>query len=228
MYKSVQALTRRVQHRQLRFFNYQTELFRPGARFGPQEDQRLSEELKGVTQLRHTNAQLYNYIKAYHEYGVRLAKLNPLEAEDVKMPVELNPETYGLRTNSSYSTEGFLFNDQKTMSLTEIEQYLQSIYSSHMAIEFSFIDNEEEKLWIAREFEKLNGLQISNETRVDLLKLLVKSQVCWFIIRIKSIVIKYSIRCLITFWRPNSLLSRDTRLKVASHRWLSTTLSSLI
>ena len=46
-----------------------------------------------------------------------------------------------------------------------------------MAIEFSHIDSEAEKLWIAREFEAASAKPLERQARVDMLKLLAKSQV---------------------------------------------------
>jgi probable 2-oxoglutarate dehydrogenase E1 component DHKTD1 len=161
-----------------RAYNYQTELY---AKKFEIRDAKLEEELRQVNRRRSAHPQLSRFIEAYHQHGVKLARLDPLEQHTNTNPVpELDPATYGLEKTGSYSTEGLLFGNEKSMSVDEIESYLKNTYSSNMAIEFSFINNEEEKLWIAKEFEALSAQQVENKAKIDMLKLLINSQVFTF------------------------------------------------
>ena len=79
-----------------------------------------------------------------------------------------------------YSTTGLLFNSntEESQSLNDIENSLREIYSKNITIEFDHISNEEEKFWIAKEFEIMSNKQLESNSRVEILKLLLKSQVC--------------------------------------------------
>jgi 2-oxoglutarate dehydrogenase complex dehydrogenase (E1) component-like enzyme len=165
-----------------RNYNYQTELY---AKKLELKDERLAEELKLAYKHRAAQPQLSRFIEAYHQYGVKLARLDPLELNPVSnnLPVELNPATYGLNASTTASTEGLLFGavGSQSTSIGEIEAYLQRTYSSNMAIEFSFINNEEEKLWIAKEFEAMSATQVPSNDKIEMLKLLINSQVRLFV-----------------------------------------------
>lgn len=122
---------------------------------------------------------LYRFIKAYRQYGYKIGEINPLEFEKTtSLPNELNPLRYGLDRSLSYSTKGLLFNSfDEPKNLNEIESSLREIYSKNITIEFDHISNEEEKLWIAREFEKMSSGKLNSKNRIEILKLLLKSQV---------------------------------------------------
>ena len=127
---------------------------------------------------------LYRYIKAYRQYGFKISKINPIETENCEsVPLELDPKTYGLVDKSSkYSTNGLLFKtdlneSNSNNSLTEIEEYLRNTYSKNVTIEFEHIRNEEEKYWLAKRFEQMQQQSLESNVRVNILKLMAKSQV---------------------------------------------------
>ena len=157
-----------------RSYNFQTELY---AKKFETKDEKLESELRNVQQNRAQQSQLLNYINAYHQYGFKAARLDPLGLNNLNGEAQLEPSIFGLEKSQSFPTEGLVFGNQKNMSVEEIESYLKSVYSTNMAIEFSFIQSEEEKLWIAQEFESISSKQVDAKDRVDILKLLMKSQV---------------------------------------------------
>ena len=166
-------------------YHYQTELY---AKKFEIKDAKLEQELVAVNELRRNNAQLARFIDAYQQQGVKRANLDPLGLQNNSSNEtlkELDPATYGLDKNSSYSTEGFLFSNEKSMSLSQIETYLNKVYSSNMSIEFSFINDQEEKLWIAKEFEAVSAKQVQVQAKKDMLKILMNSQVRLNLIYIK-------------------------------------------
>ena len=63
------------------------------------------------------------------------------------------------------------------MKLSEIESYLKQCYSSEMSIKFEHLYREEQKLWLSREFEPFQTKQLNDNVKIELAKLLLKSQV---------------------------------------------------
>lgn len=158
-----------------RHFNYQKEIYIND--FDCVGDKKLAAQ---VTNSRASNPNLYRYINAYHKYGFKLAKLDPLGLTNFDSHVdELDPAVYGLSgTASKFNVDNLLFKpDSSQLDVTEIEAYLKRHYSSNCAIEFDHLQNEEEKLWLAKEFEAVNSKTLENNVKLDLLKLLLKSQV---------------------------------------------------
>jgi 2-oxoglutarate dehydrogenase complex dehydrogenase (E1) component-like enzyme len=121
------------------------------------ENTKLTKELKSdllkLNQHRNKHPNLYRFVKSYQQYGYKKSQLDPLKANnELDNLAELEPEFYGLsRDENKHPVEGLLnLNENASMTINEIENYLKKIYSQHMTIEFEFLQNEEEKLWIAR------------------------------------------------------------------------------
>lgn len=190
MYKlSAQWLEKsRLLLRGRRLFSYQTDLFVKSYDEPPNE--KLIRELDNVYARRAEQSNLYRFIDAYHEYGHLNAKINPLDDSTNANIVNnsnhslsklLDPANYGLTNNShKYSTNGLLFSSnqqQQQMTVEEIEQYLKNTYSAKLTMEFKHLTNEEEKLWLMKEFETLNHQQLETKTKINISKLLLRSQV---------------------------------------------------
>ena len=161
-------------------FHYQNDIYT--SKFQPLNElkESLRKEVNASNQLRLEFPNLYRFIKAYHQNGFKLGEIDPLGQNKVGEEAfsELSPEFYGLSKDGLYKTEGLLHSASNSeMSLEEIEKYLKRIYSSKMTIEFDFITNEEEKHWISKEFEKMQSQPVDNQVKVELAKLLLKSQV---------------------------------------------------
>lgn len=162
-----------------RSYKYQAEIYTN--KFETSDDA-LKNDLKDANQHRVSQPNLYRFINAYHQYGFKKAKLDPLNQMNNQENYisELDPATYGLGKDAatSYPIQGLLFNSKcQEMTVEQIDAYLTSTYSSNIAIEFEFLTSEEEKLWLAKEFELMQQETIENRIKIDLLKLLQKSQV---------------------------------------------------
>jgi 2-oxoglutarate dehydrogenase complex dehydrogenase (E1) component-like enzyme len=185
---SLQKLNNKSQpfgsYNSFRKYNYQTEIYTGKFKLDHSLNETLKSEINSQIHLKNEQPNLYRYIKAYHQYGHIHGQINPLEQVEQSNTLEsklfeLNPEYYGLKNDSTlYSTQGLLFGaSNNSMTLNEIEKYLQSVYSSNMTIEFDFISSEEEKHWLAKEFEAIQNQALDKKIKIDLLKLLLKSQV---------------------------------------------------
>ena len=168
-----------------RTYHYQTEIYNNDFIESKRVNNQFYENLRKDTEDLYSKAKeepnLYRFIKAYRQYGFKIGEVNPLRLEKIsKLPLELDPAQYGLDSAAKYSTNGLLFgnnNENELISLSDIENYLRDVYSKNLTIEFDHISNEEEKLWIAREFENMASEKLDNQTKVEVLKLLLKSQV---------------------------------------------------
>lgn len=156
-----------------RNFNYQKDIYTKNLQIN---DDYLKEELNELNKFKIEQPNLYRFIKAYHQHGHQQALTNPIDNKTVNLN-ELNPSNYGLNNENVYSTEGLLFSQYSNMNLDEIETYLKNAYSDKMSIEFDFITSEEEKLWIAREFEVIQLKELDKNVKIEIAKLLLKSQV---------------------------------------------------
>ena len=156
-----------------RYFNYQKNIYTTNLKV---DESTLRNELNELNQFRIEQPNLYRFIKAYQQHGHKQANVNPLNTKSETTIAELNPANYGLTDSNSYSTQGLLFGSNSNMSLNEIELYLKKVYSDKMTIEFDHLLSEEEKHWISKEFEEMQAKQIDKETKIELAKLLLKSQ----------------------------------------------------
>ena len=139
----------------------------------------IQKELADCNQKALSQPNLYRFVRAYRQYGFKISKLNPLISKDevnISVFPELDPKTYGLCSSSTYATDGLLHVDSN-MTLGQLEQYLRSAYSNNMCMEFEHIQSEEEKFWLSKEYEKMQMETLDVNTQVNLLKLMLKSEV---------------------------------------------------
>lgn len=158
-------------------YHYQTEFY---TRKFDCIDENLSDQLKRTNQSRNNQSNLYRFIHAYRQYGYKISQLDPLNHQNNSNKIsELDPATYGLERNSnSYPVDCLIHaSDSLYLTIDEIENYLKNIYSKKISIEFDFISSPEEKLWIEKKFEEHLLKPIENNTRLNILDILIKSQV---------------------------------------------------
>ncbi len=126
---------------------------------------------------------MHRFVNAYHKNGHRISKIDPLKLNESFKNLQLNeldPKTYDLNINDSqlYPITGILFGSAKSsMTVKEINSYLNNVYSNNISIEFDFIESEEEKLWLAKEFEKITTTDLDIENKKEILQTLIKSEV---------------------------------------------------
>jgi 2-oxoglutarate dehydrogenase complex dehydrogenase (E1) component-like enzyme len=160
--------------------SYQTSIYT--SNFEPQSPQiALNAQLDAAKAARNVQPNLYRFIKAYQQSGHKQGRIDPLEAvtESVKH-IELDLDYYGLSPSDQgvYATDGLLnLKKAEEMSLAQIESYLKATYSGNMTIEFDFINSEAEKMWIVQEFEAMQAQELDYKDKLEMLKLLLKSQV---------------------------------------------------
>jgi 2-oxoglutarate dehydrogenase complex dehydrogenase (E1) component-like enzyme len=93
---------------------------------------------------------------------------------------QLEPSRYGLDPSAQYEVDDLLFLQSHSggrWSVEQIENYLTNIYSKSCSIEFDYLRDEEEKYWIAREFELMQQTKLDKSTSINILKLMLKSEV---------------------------------------------------
>lgn len=155
---------------------------------------KLEEELAKSYENANQEPNLSRFINAYRRYGFKKHTLNPLgSVQHDKYLVELDPSKYGLNLSAKYDVKNLLYNqnfseNNSVISLADIENILKSTYSTNLTIEFEHILSEEEKFWIAKEFEQMHNVQLNNDSRVNILKLLLKSQVSGVFIAVSDCI----------------------------------------
>uniref|UniRef100_A0A1I8PJ39 Transketolase-like pyrimidine-binding domain-containing protein n=1 Tax=Stomoxys calcitrans TaxID=35570 RepID=A0A1I8PJ39_STOCA len=138
-----------------------------------------------VVQSRNAQGNVYRWVEAYRKYGHKLAAVNPISIKSQQSTLdELNPAFYGLQSNESVKPQG-LFNAPELASHTptveELERVLKQIYcGTAVSAEFGYVENLEEREWLATQFEQLHTPQyqqlLSNDNRKKIAELLIKSQ----------------------------------------------------
>jgi len=178
LYKSFQIGTARTCLFAKRCFQYQNEIYVNKFESNRGEDETLHHRLAQANESRSAQPNLHRFIRAYQENGFKMGRVNPL-GNHVSQVDELDLKNYGLNSNNAkqFAVDNLLFSTSKSaMTIDEIETYLREVYANKMTIEFDFIQNEEEKLWIAAQFEKLQCDSVSSTNQLESLKLMLKSQ----------------------------------------------------
>lgn len=165
-----------------RHYNFQTKIYTDKFNSTQIPEAELKSDLENFKSKRNLQPNLYRFIKAYHQNGHKLGNIDPLGAKSQQSEFsELNPEYYDLKRDSAvYATEGLVNSQNSSMTLAEIETYLKRTYSDKMTVEFDFVGSEVEKEWIAREFEAMQVQEVDKADKIELVKLLLKSQVRFF------------------------------------------------
>ncbi|RDD42971.1 putative 2-oxoglutarate dehydrogenase E1 component DHKTD1, mitochondrial [Trichoplax sp. H2] len=138
------------------------------------------QESTDVINNRIKNSNLYRLATAYHDHGHRIAKLDPLELTNNNAAniSELAIENYGLNLEDStkYSVNGIIDFSEQEATIKEIVDYLKEVYCNSVAVEFTYIKDNEEKEWFRRNYEKWHKHEISSEHKCRIMEMLIKSQ----------------------------------------------------
>ena len=100
---------------------------------------------------------VYQLIQAYREQGHLIAQLNPIFENPSSHP-ELAIETFALTNedlNKTYASARFLGLENTTLS--NIISYLKKVYCGTVGVEVNQIQNSEERTWIEKKIEALDG-----------------------------------------------------------------------
>lgn len=101
-------------------------------------------------------------IIAYRVYGHYAAKTDPLKLATIYERADLTLAYHGL-TEADWD-QTFAFPDfyaGKTMTLREIFQTLNAVYASSIGIEYIYIADEAERLWVQSRFESTSKIALS-------------------------------------------------------------------
>ncbi|KAF8764651.1 putative 2-oxoglutarate dehydrogenase E1 like protein [Argiope bruennichi] len=120
---------------------------------------------------------VYQVTEAFRNNGYRIANLNPLgEPKNIYLS-SLDPLNYGLESNERISLSGILHSNETETNSEDFFLMLKRIYCDKIGIEFQHL-HENEKEWLAREFEKIQlEHTMSCQEKKDLINELIKSQI---------------------------------------------------
>ncbi|KAM8705361.1 hypothetical protein ACLKA7_009773 [Drosophila subpalustris] len=146
-------------------------------------NKRVFEVAEEVKQARNSQGNVYRWVEAFRQHGHKLATVNPIsikESNSESELQELNPAFYGLQTQQTVRTANLLTapsDGQNVQNVGQLEQLLKDIYcGSAASAEFAYVEDLEEREWLARNFETLNEQQLQSSERCEIAELLIKSQ----------------------------------------------------
>ncbi|CAL1263836.1 unnamed protein product [Larinioides sclopetarius] len=120
---------------------------------------------------------VYQIAEAFRNNGYKIANLNPLGEPKSIYISSLDPLNYGLESNERVSLSGILNSDKAEINSEDFLLALKRIYCDRIGVEFHHL-NENEKEWLAREFEKIQlEHEMSSQEKKNLVNELIKSQV---------------------------------------------------
>lgn len=99
-------------------------------------------------------------INAYREHGHYLANLDPLglEVKKTHEELKLNIRDFGFLENNLSQVVDVTneLSDLTSCSVGELKEILEKTYSGNLAVEFSHVENSEEREWLYGQLEKAN------------------------------------------------------------------------
>uniref|UniRef100_A0A1I7XLZ5 RRM domain-containing protein n=1 Tax=Heterorhabditis bacteriophora TaxID=37862 RepID=A0A1I7XLZ5_HETBA len=118
--------------------------------------------------MRTEDSQRIHLINAFRRYGYLQAQLDPLGIlKQLNVP-ELNPEVYGISQDEKLVG--------KDLNINDLAEQLRLIYCGTMAIEFMYINDWEERQWLAQHFENAVVDELRNEEKINLAKLMLRCE----------------------------------------------------
>ncbi|KAH8308321.1 hypothetical protein KR059_010519 [Drosophila kikkawai] len=146
-----------------------------GYKPSPRREFQVAEDVRAS---RNSQGNVYRFVEAFRQHGHKLATVNPISIRASQEELqELSPAFYGLQTQDSVRTAGLLSGPQVAQDVAQLEQLLKDIYCGRStSAEFSYVEDIEEREWLARNFETLDQQQLQNAERCEIAELLIKSQ----------------------------------------------------
>ncbi|MCV2499851.1 MAG: 2-oxoglutarate dehydrogenase E1 component [Candidatus Lightella neohaematopini] len=121
-----------------------------------------------------TYAKIINLINNFRHYGYKLANLDPLNSYSKPLIPELNINYYKF-TNIELQSTVYIYN--KKIKIIKLYKLMKKIYCNSIGIEYMYINNKIQKLWIQKYLEKNNNLTLlNNEKKIELLNNLIISE----------------------------------------------------
>uniref|UniRef100_A0AAR5PEB4 Transketolase-like pyrimidine-binding domain-containing protein n=1 Tax=Dendroctonus ponderosae TaxID=77166 RepID=A0AAR5PEB4_DENPD len=129
---------------------------------------------------RSEQSNLYRLICAFRSYGHKYASTNPVALTEAveDEAVELDISRYGFQTTADKVrlSEGIVNFPAAEASLDELLAFLRKTYCKYCSAEFDYLETEEEREWFAAEFERLSNQELTDGTKIWMLKELIRSQ----------------------------------------------------
>jgi len=131
---------------------------------------------------------LKGYINYVRKHSFKYAKLDPLGINDPQKISGFKPEFWGL--SELEKIEDFPLDESATYTsdiannldtIKDLESFLQKNYLSNVGVDFEHLDNEEEKLWLYENYERLMGGELSNLELQNAFKILYPAMVSKFL-----------------------------------------------
>ncbi|KAJ8962790.1 hypothetical protein NQ318_001189 [Aromia moschata] len=134
----------------------------------------VSEE---VLKSRHKESNFYRLVTAYRQHAHRCAQVNPVAAKKkFSIIPELEIKRYGFSENDKIQFKGIINFPKDEGTIGEAVDFLHEVYSKNVAAEFLYLENDEEIEWLSKELEELPYRPLSENTKLDLVMELLKSQ----------------------------------------------------
>lgn len=123
------------------------------------------------------NIRAANLILAYKRFGHLASNIDPLGLTPVRYVSEIDPQNHGIETvdlEKEVELNGIL--GLQKAKLSQVIEYLNFIYSGSVGCEFEYIQNQEQKAWLAVETEKTLLSDIAKDEKVKILKEIVRTE----------------------------------------------------
>lgn len=122
----------------------------------------------------------YRWVESYRNHAHRVAAINPvpfIESTDDGSHL-LDYTRYGLSSADRVNPLGIVSSSDPSSALAveQLEQLLQQIYCGTSSIELAYIENEQEREWLAENYEQLFHTNLNASDKKDIAELLLKSQ----------------------------------------------------
>ncbi|RZF39407.1 hypothetical protein LSTR_LSTR000928 [Laodelphax striatellus] len=127
-----------------------------------------------VLQIRKKNNKIFQLVSAYREHGHRIAKTNPFSLDQSSFVPELDIDRYSLSPSDKFELNGILTVNATEGSVDQIIELLKKIYCSSISVEFTYLQDENEREWFASNFERLSEQKldpmIEKRAAIEMLK----------------------------------------------------------
>lgn len=97
------------------------------------------------------------FLEAYRTNGHKIATINPIDtSKEIKKPEELDLPRYGLSNSQLTALDALVAFDKSQIStVAELQAKLEEVYCTNVSAEFSYVEDEFEREWLRKSFEKI-------------------------------------------------------------------------
>lgn len=142
----------------------------------PQKTFQLSDD---VLEARVQKSNVYRWVEAYRNYAHRIAAVDPVDFKETSSSTspELNFLRYGLSARDRVNLFGIVNSSTGTeLTISQLESLLKQFYCGSSSIELAFIENEQEREWLAENYERSFESDLLSTDKKEIAELLLKSQ----------------------------------------------------